>query len=290
MRERLGAWLLVALAAVSLASCVDLSARAPAGPPVASARDVASESTLAEAVDWCERTTAAGDWDQALPACERVAVEAPGTPGLPDRLVRIYLAKGRAALSPGDVALALRWFDRAHDLRPDLTEVASEYALALAYRGGEVTAAAGRWEDALAKFQAVYAADPLYLAWLPERAPLRRAAEVEVAWGQALLDDRALDEAENHCAAARRLVADLATASDCLAAVAAMRTPTPTPTRTATPTRVAPPRPPPAPPRPAPPRAPAVAATPAPAAPAPPPPAPTPAPPAPNIPVFGAPR
>ncbi|HZR97941.1 MAG TPA: hypothetical protein VFE37_04495, partial [Chloroflexota bacterium] len=256
MRERLGAWFLVALAAIGLAGCVDLSARAPAGPPVASARDEASARTLAEAAAWCEQTVAASDWDQALPACERVAVEAPGTPGLSDQLVQIYLAKGRAALSPGDVTAALRWFDRAHDLRPDLAEVASEYALALAYRGGEAALAAGRWEDALAKFQAVYTADPLYLAWVPERAPRRRAADVEVAWGQALLDERALDEAERHCAAAGRLAPDLAAATDCLATVAARRTPTPTPTPTAPPTRavpIAPPRPPVAPPpRPAP--------------------------------------
>jgi tetratricopeptide (TPR) repeat protein len=290
VRERLGAWLLVALAAASLTGCVDLSARAPAVPPVASARDVTPDSTVAELADWCARTTAARDWDQALPACERVAVEAPSTPDLPDRLVRIYLAKGRAALSPGDVALALRWFSRAHDVRPDVTEVAGEYALALAYRAGEAALAAGDWDDALAKFQAVYDADPLYLAWLPERAPRRRLAEVHVTWGRAALDEHALDEAESHCARAVRLVVDLPDASDCLAAVAAARPPTPTSTPTPAPTRVVPIAPPrPAPPVVAPPRraappvpvAPRVpAATPAPA---------LPAPPAPNVPLFGAP-
>jgi tetratricopeptide (TPR) repeat protein len=274
----------VALAAVSLAGCVDLSARAPAGPPVASARDVAAPSTAAEMADWCARTVAASDWDQALPACERVADEAPGTPDLPNWLVQVYLAKGRAALSPGDVTQALRWFDRAHDLRPDLAEVAKEYALALAYRGGEAALAAGRWEDALARFRGVYDGDPLYLAWLPERAPRRRAAEVHLAWGWALLDERALDAAEDHCASAARLVADLPEAADCVAAVAARRAPTPTPTRTATPTRVVPIAPArPAPPVVAPPRP---AAPPAPAATPVPPPAP---PRAPNVPVFGAP-
>jgi tetratricopeptide (TPR) repeat protein len=173
-----------------------------------------------------------------------VAVEAPDTPGLPNWLVTVYLAKGRAALSPGDVAQALHWFDRAHERRPDLPEVAREYALALAYLGGEAAYAAGRWEDALAKFQAVYDADPLYLAWLPERAPRRRAAEVEVAWGQTLLEERALDEAENHCAAAGRLVAELPAATDCLAAVAAARVPRPgsTAVPVASPVRAAPAR------------------------------------------------
>ncbi|HLH26035.1 MAG TPA: tetratricopeptide repeat protein [Chloroflexota bacterium] len=300
MRDWLGAWLLAALAAVSLVGCVDLSARTPAGPPVANARDVAPDTTVAEVTAECERTAAAGDWDGALQACERVAADAPDTPGLSDRLVTVYLAKGRAALSPGDVLGALRWFDRAHDLRPDLAEVAGEYTLALAYRAGEIALAAGRWDDAVGKFQAVHDADPLYLAWLPERAPLRRLAEAEAAWGQALLGDRDLDEAQNHCARASELAADLSEATACLGAIAAARAPTPTPTPTPAPTRAVPvvPRPaPPAavPPRPAPPatasprtaRPPATAAPP-PSAPAGPPPAPA-APPLPNVPRFGAP-
>ncbi|HEY7067668.1 MAG TPA: hypothetical protein VII06_39795 [Chloroflexota bacterium] len=290
MRTTLGPWLLVALAAACLQGCVDLSARTPAGPPVASARDEVPVSTVADATDECERTVAVDDWDAALRSCERVAVEAPGTPGLADRLVQVYLAKGRAALSQGDVALALRWFDRAHDQRPDLAEVATEYSLALAYRGGEAALAAGRWEAALAKFQAVADADPLYLAWKPRQAPRRRQADAQVAWGQALLDEDKLDEAEAHCGQAAALVDDLAPARDCLDAVAAARKPTPTPTPTPAPTRVVPVAPPrPAPPVAQPPRpAPPVAPPPRPVAPAPTP--VPPAPPTPNAPVFGTPR
>ena len=60
-----------------------------------------------------------------------------------------------------------------HDERPDRGEVAREYALALAYRAGDTLLAAGRWDEASAKFRAVYDADPLYLAWLPSTLRLR---------------------------------------------------------------------------------------------------------------------
>src|SRR5205823_2453887 len=126
------------------------------------------------------------------------------------------------------------------------------YVLAMAYRAGEIALADASWDEAVAKFTAVQTADPLYLSWLPERAPRRRRAETQVAWGRALLADRQLSEAEQHCEQARQADPELPAAAECLAAIAAMRTPTATPTATPTPTRslpIAPPRAP-APPRP----------------------------------------
>jgi len=197
----------------------------------------------AAALSECERTVAEAAWTEALAACEQARALVPTPPALADRLAQVYLAYGRAALSSGDVAGALTWFERAREQRPDLSEVASEYALALAYRAGEIALANANWPEAVAKFEAVYTADPLYLAWLPERAPRQRLAEAHVGWGRALLAEHALDDAERHCLQARELAPTFPAVGECLTAIAVARTPTPTPTRTPAPTRPIPLRP-----------------------------------------------
>lgn len=265
MARRLWAWLLRGLAALSLAGC-QLGAPAPRPGPPERVSD-STERALAE----CERSLAAEAWPEPPPACDAVSPAERARHGLGERLFAAYLGEGRKALSAGDVAGALPWFERAYQQRPDSVEAATEYALALAYRAGEAALAAGRWEDALAKFRAVYEGDRLYLAWRPERAPRRRMADVYAAWGRALLEERALDEAEAHCEQARELVPELPAAVACLAEIAALRVPTPTPTRTPLPTR------PPAPP----PRAPTAVPAPTVA-----PPAPTGAPPSPAAPTL----
>jgi tetratricopeptide (TPR) repeat protein len=279
---------MVGLASLALAGC-------QLGPPIAAApgprlvvAEAAPEPAAPTAAAECAELAAAAAWTQAAAVCDRVPAAERAIAGLAEPLAVGYLAEGRAALSKGDVARALTWFERAYLQRPDSREAAREYVLALAYRGGEAALAAGDWNEALAKFQAVHEADRLYLTWLPQRAPRRRQAEVHVAWGQALVAERLLDDAEQHCQRAEELAPELPAASECLAAVLAARPPTPTPTPTATPTPVrrAVPARPPAPPRPVAP--PAAAPVPRPAAP------PTPASlprldPAPAAPVFGAP-
>jgi hypothetical protein len=182
----------------------------------------------------CEQALADGDWRAAVDACETASGHE--GPDASEKVVRAYLGLGRAALGIGDVRSALAWFERAHDRQPRAREVAREYALALAYRGGELALAGGDWGEAAAKFRAVDEGDRLYLAWLPERAPRQRLADVQVRWGRQQLAEGALQEAETLCRSALALVAEVPGAQECLDDIARLRTPTPTPTPTRAPT------------------------------------------------------
>ncbi len=260
-------YLAAAFAALLIVDCSGGALSLPASEPV-SALPESLAPAPADAPAACEQALKDERWPAATTACERARSAAPGDAAAAARLSKAYLGRGRAVLGQGDVEEALKWFERARDAQPDSREAAREYALALAYRGGELALAAGDRVEALAKFQAVYDGDRLYLAWLPERAARRRIADIEAAWGQELLADGAWGDAEAHCRAALALVADLEPATDCIATIFRARTPTPTPTPTPAPTRIpvrvlpiVPSRPvvPPLPPRPAAPPTPAPA-------------------------------
>jgi tetratricopeptide (TPR) repeat protein len=242
----------VVLALVCLVGCGGGTRPAPPSR-VSNALPVAAiPPEAAEATARCEEALAATAWQEALAACELArAQNGAGTAGA-ERLAQVYLAHGRMALSEGDVVGAVPWFDRAREQRPQSGEAVREYALALAYRGGELAQAQAEWGEAVAKFGAVHAADPLYLSWLPERSARRRLAEAEVGWARKLLGERQVDEATAHCTEASKIAPEAPAVSECLAAIAAARTPTPTPTRTPAPTpaRQAVPARPPAPPAP----------------------------------------
>jgi tetratricopeptide (TPR) repeat protein len=186
----------------------------------------------AEAAAQCEATIAVAAWAEALSACERARMHDGTSATTAELLAQVYLVHGRAALSEGDVAGALPWFERARMQRPTAAEPNREYALALAYRAGEAAMAQGNWEEAVAKFEAVSQADPLYLSWLPDRAARQQVAAAEAAWGRQLLAERALDDALAHCLQAQKVVPDHSAAGECLVAITAARTPTATPTRT----------------------------------------------------------
>jgi tetratricopeptide (TPR) repeat protein len=190
----------------------------------------------AEAAGQCEAAIAVAAWAEALSACERARMHDGTSATTAEHLAQVYLVHGRAALSEGNVAGALPWFERARAQRPTAAEPNREYALALAYRAGEAAMAQGNWEEAVAKFEAVSQADPLYLSWLPDRAARQQVAAAEAAWGRQLLAERALDDALAHCLQAQKVVPDHSAAGECLVAITAARTPTPTPTRTPFPT------------------------------------------------------
>jgi tetratricopeptide (TPR) repeat protein len=152
------------------------------------------------------------------------------------RLYVLYMRLGRGIISlatpsPDEVPLARDYFTMALTLDPHSTEATQEQRLTLLFLEAQSSFHAQRWDEAIARFRAVYderpgylggiVADMLYESYIKRGEQAERAGDVPLAY-------------ELYRKAAALPVADVAFAKGRMFAVASLLTPTPTPTLTPT--------------------------------------------------------
>ena len=261
----------------------------PAPAPVLVESNVAAEPTIAatatevpptavptpSAADLfpaCQSAVAAGEWTQALEACEQVSQKDAAYAGLADALATTYLALGKERVAQGaPLAEAVAQFDKALAAKPDAAEAEQQRSWAQAYLDGQDALAAENWPLATEKLDQVYTVAPDYRSAV-DGGVKQALYSARLGWGEALLAAGSYADARAKCAQALALVPDSAPAASCQAKADAALAPPPTPAPAVRPAPTAVPRAP-APAAPAAPSAPSrgTSSQPAPAAPAAPP-------------------
>ncbi len=201
--------------------------------------------TAAELFARCEEASAAGNWTEALAACEGVRDQDPNYPGLARALATIYLRLAQEKLAQGATPAAQELLERALEYvekggvaQPPDAAAAQQRALAQAYQEGQAALASGDWPTAASKLQEVFDAAPDYGAGATDGGVRKDLAAALLGWGDSLLAAGDYSAAQQRCEQALDLVPTSAEAAACQnAAVAALVAPSPGPAAAGVPGR-----------------------------------------------------
>jgi tetratricopeptide (TPR) repeat protein len=186
------------------------------------------EPTAAELFPACQSAVAAGAWQEAIAACERVRAKDAAFAGLADALATAYVNHGKQRRDQADgLPAAIEAFDQALAVKPDDPEALKQRQLAVAFQEGEAALAAGDFAGAIERWQEVFGAEPTYREAVGDGGVRDRLYRALLGGGQAALEAGRYAEAQQQCERALELVGDSSEAQACRqAAIAAQRPPT----------------------------------------------------------------